>query len=98
MVDTRYETPREKYRNDPEYYALVRTLEGFIEKAHFTPSELREAAVLACINYEMAHIGRPIIDQRTEDAFRVLDEFTNRRNKYGILHKETPTEISGLDT
>lgn len=46
-------TPRDKYMNDPEYHSLVRMLESFIEGARFTPSEMREAVILACINYEM---------------------------------------------
>lgn len=74
-------TPREKYMNDPEYHQLVRMLEEFIERARFTPSELREAAVLASINYEMRHIREHAIDPRMEHAFRVLDEFTTRRHK-----------------
>ena len=45
-------TPREKFENDPDYRALVLTLECYIERALFTPSELREAAVFACIRYE----------------------------------------------
>lgn len=45
-------TPREKYVNDPEYHHLVQTLEGLIEQARFTPSELREACILASINAE----------------------------------------------
>ena len=72
-------SPREKYMNDPEYHSLVIMLEQFIETARFTPSELREAAVLASINYEMRHIREQTIDPRTEQAFRVLDEFTARR-------------------
>jgi hypothetical protein len=71
-------SPREKYLNDPEYHELVRCLEGFIERAQFTPSELREAAVLASINYEMRHIRGQHIDPRAAEAFRVLDEFTTR--------------------
>lgn len=76
-------TPREKYMNDPEYNHLVQTLEKFIEQARFTPSELREAAVLACINYEMRHVREFVIDPRTEDAFRVLDEWTTRKPRRG---------------
>lgn len=72
-------TPREKYLNDPEYHQLVRMLEGFIESARFTPSELREAAVLACINYEMRHVREQTIDPRAAKAFRILDEFTIRK-------------------
>jgi len=72
-------TPREKYMNDPEYHNLVNMLEQFIERARFTPSELREASILACINYEMRHVREMTIDPRMEEAFRVLDEFVERR-------------------
>jgi hypothetical protein len=76
-------TPREKYMNDPEYHQLVLMLENFIERAQFTPSELREAAMLASINYEMRHVRQYTIDPRTEEAFRVLDEFTTRKPRRG---------------
>lgn len=76
-------TPREKYINDPEYHQLVTMLENFIERAQFTPSELREAAMLASINYEMRHVRQYTIDPRTEEAFRVLDEFTTRKPRRG---------------
>jgi len=72
-------TPKDKYMNNSEYHALVNMLESFIERAQFTPSELREAAVLACINYEMRHVCGQTIDPRAAEAFRVLDEFTTRR-------------------
>lgn len=71
-------SPREKYMNDPEYHRLVDMLGQFIEAARFTPSELREACVLASINYEMRHVRDMQIDPRVLDAFRVLDEFTAR--------------------
>ncbi len=74
-------TPREKYMNDNEYHRLVNMLEQFIERAQFTPSELREASILACINYEMRHVRDMTIDPRTEEAFRVLDQFVERRPK-----------------
>jgi len=76
-------TPREKNMNDPEYHQLVVMLENFIERAQFTPSELREAALLASINYEMRHVRQYTIDPRTEEAFRVLDEFTTRKPRRG---------------
>ena len=71
-------TPKEKYMNDPEYNYLVGTLEQLIEQARFTPSELREACILACINYEMRHVREHNIDPRVDQAFRVLDEFIMR--------------------
>lgn len=74
-------SPKEKYMNDPEYHHLVQTLEGLIEQARFTPSELREACILASINYEMRHIRDMQIDPRTENALRVLDSFTYRKQR-----------------
>ena len=74
-------SPKEKYMNDPEYHQLVNMLESFIERARFTPSELREAAVLASINYEMRHVRDFAIDPRTNEAFRILDDFASRRKR-----------------
>ena len=74
-------TPRDKYLNDPEYHNLVNMLESFIEQARFTPSELREACVLASVNYEMRHIREVHIDARAEDALRILDEYTTRDSR-----------------
>lgn len=79
MSDMR--SPREKYMNDPEYNHLVRTLESMVERAQFTPSELREACVLASINYEMRHIRDKQIPEEVEQAFRVLDRFTSKRTR-----------------
>ena len=74
-------TPKEKYMNDPEYHHLVNTLEGLIEGARFTPSELREACILASINYEMRHIRSHNIDPRMDSAMRVLDEFVSSKHR-----------------
>lgn len=74
-------TPKEKYMNDPEYNHLVNTLESLIERARFTPSELREACVLASINYEMKHIRDHHIDGRVDEAFRILDDFICKPRK-----------------
>lgn len=41
-----------RYERDNEFRALVDTLEAFMAKAQFAPSELREAAVLAAIKFE----------------------------------------------
>lgn len=72
-------TPAEKYMNDPEYNALVNMLEQFIERARFTPSEMREACVMACINYEMRRVREFTIDPMTMEAMRTLEEFATRR-------------------
>lgn len=77
-------TPKEKYMNDPEYNHLVNVLEQMIEQARFTPSELREAVILACINYEMRHVRDMHIDPRAEAALKALDEFASMpRRRHG---------------
>ncbi len=74
-------TPKEKYMNDPDYNHLVKTLEQMIEQARFTPSELREAVILACINYEMRHVREMQIDPRMDEALRMLENFVNMPRK-----------------
>jgi hypothetical protein len=76
-------TPKEKYMNDPEYNHLVSVLEDLIERARFTPSELREACMLASINYEMRHIRSREIDPRAEEAMRFLEDYVNRPSSGG---------------
>jgi len=50
----------EKYQNDPFFHKVVDMLEAMLHEAKLTPSEVREAAVLACINYEL-HRKMPYI-------------------------------------
>lgn len=45
-------TPQERYYRDPEFKRLVDVMVSMIHKANFTPTELREAAILAAIIYE----------------------------------------------
>ena len=45
-------TPRDRYLNDAYYRTLVDTMVSYIDQCKFTPSELREAAILASIIYE----------------------------------------------
>jgi hypothetical protein len=76
-------SPRDKYQNDPEYRQLVDLLESFIDRAHYSPSEMREAVVLACINYEMRNVSRMRMELRPEqaEALRILDDFAHKRQR-----------------
>lgn len=75
-------TPNEKYANDPSYRQLVDMLEALIVQAEFTPSEIREACMLACIRHEQYRRMRPVVI--SAEAARAIDvlesEFLTRRN------------------
>lgn len=46
-------SPEQRYVRDPQFKALVDMLEYAISQAQYTPTEIREASLLACINFEM---------------------------------------------
>ena len=75
-------TPEEKYANDNNYRRLVDMLEALIIQAEFTPSEIREACMLACIRHEHYRRIRPVVI--SAEAARALDvletEFLTQRN------------------
>ena len=48
-------TAEERYIRDPHFHGLVRQLYQLISGAQFTPTELREALVLALTQYEWEH-------------------------------------------
>lgn len=77
----RLESPRDKYLHDPAYSHLVQTLEYMLEQAHYTPSELREACILASINYEMRHIRDEKINPQIEESLRILDDYVSKSTR-----------------
>jgi len=77
-------TPMEKYNNDVDFRRVVDMIESLIVNAQFTPSEIREAAVLACINNEMRQ-PRPIgLPPHIHRSLKDLEEFRNTPNGYGV--------------
>ncbi len=53
----------DRYYNDPEFRALVELLYRFVVGGKYTPSELREAIILAATKYEMSHVNSPFVNQ-----------------------------------
>jgi len=47
---------RDRYNDDPEFHQLVKMMEALVHQGRFTPSEMREAAILASILYEELHL------------------------------------------
>jgi hypothetical protein len=58
--DPRRLPPEIRYQQDPMFHALVDTLYLFIAKGEMTPTEVREAAILAAMRYEYLHV-RPLV-------------------------------------
>lgn len=48
-------SPRERYERDPHFHALVNMMLTHIQENHCTPTEIREAALLAHIVHDERH-------------------------------------------
>lgn len=57
-----YSIPEYRYTHDRNFKNLVDLMHHFIQKAEYTPSEVREAALLACIHYESYQVRRLYLD------------------------------------
>ena len=55
----------ERYTNDPVFHQIVDMIRVQLEQGQFTPTEIREAAMLAQIMYEERHT-RPTVFTRDE--------------------------------
>ena len=54
-------SPEQRYLVDPWFNKLVDLMEYHIQRAEYTPSEMREAALLACIHFEQKRVDPPLI-------------------------------------
>ena len=77
-------TMKTKYDQDNAYRCMVDAMKAQIYANQFTPSEMREMAVLACIMYEMEAPSPPsfVISRDTEAAFKILEDVRLRNNNH----------------
>ena len=71
-------SPRDKYQNDSYYRNLVDVMISYIQKCDFTPSELREATLLASILYEEQRMPKIMIPDNVENAMNTLSDWVNK--------------------
>ena len=82
-------SPEEKYQHDSRYNTLVNTIEAHLHACTFSPEEMREIVLMACIHYEMNqsyHIENINIAEAYPDyILKALDkiiEWRKSRNEY----------------
>jgi len=72
-------TLRERYLYDPEFKTLVDLMTAHIQRANFTPSEMRQAAILASIIYEERNLHRMVfVEKDVEEALEVIHKRIER--------------------
>lgn len=66
--------PTERYHNDPIFRRVVDAMEHMLANAELASSELRQAAVLAAIHYEMRRIQSPYFVLTGADHSKLLHD------------------------
>ena len=85
--------PRERYFTDPTFKAMVDQMTSHMLTADYTPSEMREAALMASIKYyEMRPQGLVVNADGLHELMRKLEE--NYPNKGEYKMELTPAEIA----
>lgn len=66
-------SPTERYQRDPEFKALVDVLRDQLIRCQFTPTELREAVILAATLFDRTHL-RPFLTGPIERDFCICKD------------------------
>lgn len=84
----------ERYQNDVAFHAMVDMMRHYIEQLALTPSEVREASMLACFQYEQRrfrYAPLAISVDAKDDALARLRHLQNVIESY-----QTPCDEHGL--
>jgi hypothetical protein len=69
-------SPDERYYNDPIFQRLVDSIYMQIREGSFTPTELREAAMLASIRYSERNLSpKMVIPDKVSTAMETLEHW-----------------------
>lgn len=70
-------TPRERYQNDVKFHTLVDLMVHEIAECQYTPTEMREAAILASIIYDEHRLDRnaTLLNVELEKSLRIVEKF-----------------------
>ena len=91
-------SPRERYNNDAGFHQLVEVMYLHIVQAQYTPSEMREAAVLASILYAENYTPSFLMPKEVTDWLdKEIDIMHYQRKKKEDFHDEFSYEAY-LDT
>ncbi len=66
-----YQESHRRYLHDPVYHAMVDAMRKSLQELTLTPSEMREAVMLACIQFENERVRYgPSIEKLQDDWHR----------------------------
>lgn len=93
----------QRYFSDVEFHTIVNMLYNQLYKVRFTPSEMREAAMLACLKFEYNNPSPIITNPETAvDNWRFVDtkdelrDLKNRVERLEHAEKSTRNETGSL--
>ena len=97
MPNEKYETPQDRYLQDNGFHLMVIYLEALILDERYTPSELREAIILAVVHYNNKTI-RPKLFTAVDECSGVIGPPPNDKGKTITPRFIVVDESSGVES